>query len=327
MIRNRAVGRRTAVFRSAWMGWLVVGWGVFQFVVTEPCAAQDRNSVVTILRESRNTRLRVQAALTLGRLRHASARPALERALSDDSAAVRAAAATALRRIGSRSSLPALRRAQRDRSSAVRTQVRAALRSIRRATRDEEAETPNQGRRGRRPALHATAAGTFPSVSVVPTEPTVRWSRVRYVVTLGNMDTAEETNHDLDAELRQGVLEHLRSVRGTAVYTSASALDARAQREIERRSIPTFRLNARVREVDVSRRGSELSVRCEVTLMLLDDGESIRGELTGAASGRGRSRRSPRREQERALTERALDGAVQSALARAPVALAEASRR
>lgn len=90
--------------------------------------AQDKaGELVKQLRSSKDFRLRMQAALELGKQRVLSARSPLERALSDDSAAVRAAAAAALKSLGDKRALPALRRASTDRSEAVRNQVASAI--------------------------------------------------------------------------------------------------------------------------------------------------------------------------------------------------------
>lgn len=82
------------------------------------------------LRSSKDFRVRMQAALELGRRKAGGARPTLERALADESSAVRAAAAAALENIGDRKALAALRGAENDRSEAVRNQVASAIRAL-----------------------------------------------------------------------------------------------------------------------------------------------------------------------------------------------------
>jgi hypothetical protein len=82
------------------------------------------------LHAAKDFRVRLQAALELGRRKVLGARPALERALGDDSSAVRAAAAAALKSIGDPRALPALRAAESDSSEAVRNQVAAAIRAL-----------------------------------------------------------------------------------------------------------------------------------------------------------------------------------------------------
>jgi hypothetical protein len=104
-------------------------------------------------------------------------------------------------------------------------------------------------------------------------------------------------------------------------------IDERARREIRRRRLPNLRLDGSIAEVRKSRSGRDLSIRCEVSLMLLDHQErSIRGELRGAATGTEPRRRERIQEQEKRLAEQALSGAVRSAMANADQALARAAQ-
>jgi hypothetical protein len=75
-------------------------------------------------------KLRVHAALELGRQRSRGSRIALERALKDQSAAVRAASAAALKTLADPRSREALVAAQNDSSDAVQNQVAAAIRAL-----------------------------------------------------------------------------------------------------------------------------------------------------------------------------------------------------
>ncbi|MCC6214906.1 MAG: HEAT repeat domain-containing protein [Polyangiaceae bacterium] len=72
-------------------------------------------------------RVRVQAALDLGKSRAPEAREPLERALDDGNAAVRASAAAALKVLGDRRALPALERHRDDESAPVRAAVKRAI--------------------------------------------------------------------------------------------------------------------------------------------------------------------------------------------------------
>jgi hypothetical protein len=72
-------------------------------------------------------RVRVTAALELGKLGDVNAVEPLSGALADPNASVRAAAAAALEQLGDASAVPALKQHRLDRSDAVRRAVRAAL--------------------------------------------------------------------------------------------------------------------------------------------------------------------------------------------------------
>jgi len=108
----------------------------FCFTVTVPAEAVwagggEAGRLEQQLRTSKDFRVRLQAALELGKRRAMASRDALESALGgDDSSAVRAAAAAALENLGDPRALSALRRAQSDTSDAVRNQVASAIRSL-----------------------------------------------------------------------------------------------------------------------------------------------------------------------------------------------------
>jgi HEAT repeats len=76
-------------------------------------------------------RLRVAAALAIGKSRSPGARPALEGALTDAHPAVRAAAAAALGALGDATSVPALRAAlDRESTATVRSQLESTLKRL-----------------------------------------------------------------------------------------------------------------------------------------------------------------------------------------------------
>lgn len=288
------------------------------FGAVEMGAAQDIRALTRALHNARDFRVRVQAAFALGNTRQASNRGALERALRDNNPAVRAAAATALGRLGSVAAIPALRRASRDSSASVRMQAQRSITTLREAnqpTQPDRAPRANQGGRG-----------FYPTVTVVPQANQIAWGRVRYAVVLGTM--ANRTNYrggeQLADAMRGEVMTTLNLVRGVAVFRTPNEIDSRAQREIRRRRIPKLQLEGSVTAVQPRRARGELSVRCEVSLMLLDDG-NIRGMLSGAATGSEPPRRD--RAQTQRLAQQALSAAVRSAMSSAPSALARATNR
>jgi hypothetical protein len=93
-------------------------------------AAPGRTSVDELcdrLGHSSDFRVRVQAALELGKSRLPKAMGPLTAALDDPSASVRAAAAAALKILGDSRAIEPLKRHRADRSEAVRMQIRASL--------------------------------------------------------------------------------------------------------------------------------------------------------------------------------------------------------
>jgi hypothetical protein len=280
--------------------------------------AQEHRVLIRRLQNRRaDFRLRVQAAFALGNLEDARGVPALSEALQDSNPALRAAAATALGRIGSARGLPALRRARRDQSAAVRMQVNRSIEMIQNASRSRRASSSRGNRR--------------PMIEIMPREDRIQWPRVRYVVTLGDMENRSNfRSESLEATLRHEVTRQLRVLRGVAVLQSEIHLDDRARREMRRRDLPQLRLDGNIAQVRKQRRGRDVSVRCEISLMLLDGRHrALRGELRGAATGTEPRRRdrAQRAEQEQRLAQQALQGAVRSAMANARQALARAARQ
>jgi len=288
-------------------------------VVVPTLEAQDRSALIRRLESRADFRLRVQAAFALGNMRDPRAVPALSRTLRDSNPAVRAASATALGRIGSQRAMPALRAARRDRSAAVRMQVGRSIASIEEATRSARAAAPSNMSRG----------SARPTIEIMPREDRVQWPRVRYVVTLGDMENRSNFRSDsLETTLRSEVTRQLRVLRGVAVMQSEINIDDRARREMRRRRLPQLRLDGNIAQVRRQRSGRDVSVRCEISLMLLDGRRrNLRGELRGAATGTEPRRRdrAQRAEQEQRLAQQALQGAVRSAMANARQALARAA--
>jgi hypothetical protein len=287
------------------------------FSVPDAGEAQDRAALMRLLDDTgRDFRVRVQAAFAMGNARDAAFSPSLSRALTDSNPAVRAAAATALGRLGDASTLPALRRALRDSSAAVRLQVERAVRSV------ETAQTPA----GATPAVLAPAAG-LGAIAATPTDAATNetnWRDARYVVTLGEMHNRSGFAGDaLAQKLRSEVERNLRQLRGVAVLSNP---DSRAEREIAQRRLPRVRFEGNLAKVERRAEASALSVRCEVSLVLLDEpGRNMRGALNGAATGSD-APRGARPDQERRLAEQALEGAVRGAMRQAPAALAAVAR-
>jgi hypothetical protein len=291
------------------------------FSVPDAGAAQDRATLQRLLDDNgRDFRVRVQAAFAMGNTRDAAFGASLSRALTDTNPAVRAAAATALGRLGDPSTLPALQRALRDSSAAVRLQVERAVRSV-------ESAPPSAGARqaAGMPAPLAPAAG-LGALAAAPGAASneVNWRDVRYAVTLGEMRNRSGFERDaLAQKLRSEVERNLRMLRGVAVL---SGPDARAEREIAQRRLPRLRFEGNLAKVERRAQASALSVRCEVSLVLLDEpGRNMRGALNGAATGSD-APRGARPDQERRLAEQALEGAVRGAMRQAPAALASVAR-
>ncbi len=93
-------------------------------------AGPSISALVDRLEHGQDFRVRVQAALQLGKLKDTRARGPLEKALDDPNAAVRAASAAALKVLGDKRAIPALKEHRLDTSAAVRSQIKASIRAL-----------------------------------------------------------------------------------------------------------------------------------------------------------------------------------------------------
>ena len=103
---------------------------IIALLLTTGAAATPVSTLMDRLEEGDDFRIRVQAALELGRSGSKRAKTPLERALGDKSASVRAAAAAALAELGDVKSLDVLARHKNDSSRAVRDAVDRAITSL-----------------------------------------------------------------------------------------------------------------------------------------------------------------------------------------------------
>jgi hypothetical protein len=93
----------------------------------QPAAADKIDDLARLLMSDPSYKVRVQAALVLGKLHDKRAVPALQQALGDENESVRGVAATSLGQIGDKSAAQALMGASRDSSEFVRNQAKKAL--------------------------------------------------------------------------------------------------------------------------------------------------------------------------------------------------------
>ncbi len=282
--------------------------------------AQERSTLVRMLADARDFRVRARAALALGSTGDASAVPPLSTALrDDDSPAVRAAAASALGTIGSSDALPALRAASRDRSADVRTAADAAIRALSSGSASASggaASGSGSGSTGRRRRM--------PSVEVLPPARDIDWAHTSYAVVMGSMENRSSFSHSgLAAMLQHEVHRGLIVLRGVAILDGGGA-HPEAAREISRRRIPSFRMEGSIATIHRERRDGQLRVRCDVSILVMDEpGRSLRASLNAnsTAMEEAASSASARADQERNLAEQALEAAAERAMGGAARAL------
>ncbi len=100
------------------------------FSVSSALATPGLDELVEQLKGAGDFRVRVSAALQLGKSLSGDAVLPLAAALDDSNASVRAAAAAGLKNLGDQAALPALKAHRSDKSEAVRAQVSAAIKTL-----------------------------------------------------------------------------------------------------------------------------------------------------------------------------------------------------
>ena len=112
-------------------------------VFTSPAFAQRTGYLVRMLQTSDTFRVRVQAAISLGRLEVSPQIVAgLTAGLRDEHPGVRTACATSLERLGDPGGLSALQAVRRDTNRGARRAIRSAIRTLERAARSAPPDTP-----------------------------------------------------------------------------------------------------------------------------------------------------------------------------------------
>jgi hypothetical protein len=253
--------------------------------------AQDPAGALRDLTESSDFRVRVSAALYLGRTHPVGAREALEHALSDAHPAVRVAAASALATLGDSAAIAALARRQSTESSAsVKAQLQSSIDELRRGV-----------------ATDSDATGKLSPA-------------VRYVVRLGAMHNPSGVRGDeLKRVLQIAARSRARGIHGAALVDADAALLAQATA----RHIPILTLDGSVMQVSESRVSGSVQVQARVEFAVRRE-QTLKGTLSGAATTFGSSQ-TLSDQGRRQLQDDAVDGAVQSALRGADQGLAIAA--
>ena len=258
-------------------------------------AAPSVRSLISRLEHGSDFRIRMRAALELGKLKHEAGRAPLERALGDESPAVRAAAAAALEVHGDRRAIPALERRLRDPSSSVRAQVKAALDALRRQPADEE------------------QAGDSPVV----------------LVHLGDVSAAKKSGVSrgakakLAGEIKRAARSRLAKLPGVKVMHDSEDAAARARQG----SVPVVLLTGRIRRAELSREGGRLVYSAKVEYVVHRmPGRAIASLVSGSAQGEASESVARDRKKLAALRSEVLAAAVASAMRRAPEAIRAAMK-
>ena len=245
-----------------------------------PAQAADLQAARREITQADDFRVRLGAALLIGRTKPPDGRTLLEKALSDPHPAVRAAAAAALGSYGDAAAIPALEQhLETEGAASVRTQIESSLVVLR-------------GSAGK------SVKGT------------------KYIVQLGSMRNASSVSgargDQLGQVLRAAARERAASVPGAFV---AADPQTAARRGLEQH-IPVLVIDGTlVRMAQQSQANGTVGFSAQVDFSVRKVPEhSLRASLTGNAMSIGTARSLVSEQRIAALQDQAVDGAVESAL-------------
>lgn len=245
------------------------------------------------LSESSDFRVRVQAALRLGRTGGAASRADLEAGLRDAHPAVRVACAVALGTIGDASAVPALQQAMRTESfPSAKTSMKDTIDKLRAG--------------GGSSAPSAGASGGGGSA-----DPTAGVEKAKYVVQLGAMRNTTGQRSDLDTIMRSAARAKAGSIKGAVILDNP---DAAVLRRAGERKIPVLLVDGSLTRLSQSTgKDGGLIVSAQVDLSIRRvPQQTLKGMVSGNASASDDARNTNKGITE--LQNRAVNGAVESAM-------------
>jgi hypothetical protein len=249
--------------------------------------AQDDSASFRDLATGSDFRVRVSAALSLGKSRSPGARPALEKALGDAHPAVRSAAAAALGALGDAAALPALRAASaRESVPGVKSQIDQTV----------------------------TRLAGGPAAQAKP----------KFLVTVGKLENKSGTTGPaLVGALKASTRARMASVPGVEVL--ADGIDPAV--EGKSRNLPAFALDGSITQLAKRQGsdGVGYAARVEFLIRKVPD-QTLKGTMSGAAQALADAARVKGPSELSLLQGEAIDAAVDGALKNAGPALAAATK-
>ncbi len=240
------------------------------------------------LKNGSDFRVRVSAALQLGKSLTGDATAPLEAALDDRHASVRAAAAAALKNLGDQASLEVLKAHRGDKSEAVRAQIAAAIKSL-----EEERETG---------------------------------PRTKVLVKIGIMkNDSGVKSKKIESELADSSRRKLGELPGVRVLAADGSAGNNLNAVVEK--LPLVMVTGNVSELKASREGRSIvySASVEYVLHTMPE-QSIAAKVSGRATATASEQDAGDASKLAELRRTVLEAAIASALRRAPPALLAAAR-
>ena len=245
------------------------------------------------LAEASDFRVRVQAALRLGRVGGTSSRVDLEGGLRDAHPAVRVACAVALGNVGDAGAVSSLEKAMRGETYAsVKSAMKDSIDKLRGSAAAAAAAL----------AVPGGGGGGDASGGV---------ERAKYVVQLGTIRNVTGQRSDIDTMMRSTARAKAGSIKGALVLDNP---DAAILRRAEQRKIPVLLVDANLTRLSQSTAkdgGVVISAQVDLSIRRVPQ-QTLRGMVSGNASASDDARANNSGIAE--LQNRAVNGAVESAM-------------
>jgi hypothetical protein len=260
------------------------------FSVSSAMATPGLDELVEQLKGASDFRVRVSAALQLGKSLTGDAAPPLEAALDDSNASVRAAAAAALKNLGDQAALPVLKAHRSDKSEAVRAQVAAAIKSL-----EEERLT------GPKP---------------------------RVLIKIGIMKNGSGVkSKKIENELADSSRRKLSALPGVRVLAADGTGPSTGTGTDKPGSVPMVMVTGNVSELKALREGRSITYSASVEYVLHTMPEqAIAAKVSGRATATATEQETEDASALAEIRRSVLEAAIASALRRAPPALLAAAR-
>jgi hypothetical protein len=271
-----AIGGRTEVLKIL-RPFIVTGLVATLFIsAPSPARADQVKRLSQILLGDGSYRVRMQAAIVLGRLRKLRAVPALSAAMRDDNANVRKVSAAALGEIGDRSAQQPLVRALRDRNDGVKAAAAASLASI--GAKKALPQLKQLLRRSRSRLVREHVRRAINELQRAPS--TASGARL---VTLGKISNKTRTGGRVLADaLGDALLREFGTVSGVSVRQRAAMPSAAA---LKQQKLTAFVIDGSIERLSQREIGSQVELTCGIRVALSTYPQnSMKAFYNGAAS-------------------------------------------
>ena len=271
-------------------------------------APTDVDKAAKILQTSDDYRLRLGAALTLGNSGDFKARKPLEAALIDPHPSVRQAAASALAKLGDELAIPALEeRLKKEPNAPTKTAIGKAITELKSLKASGSSVSGGSG-------------GSATSSTGAPD-----WAKTKYVVVLQKMSNGTGIRPaELAGVLGESARVKFSNIAGVYVVpvgTNAATITATAQQK----GLPVLGVDAAIASLDQGTFAGDLKVQARVSFAITKL-QVVKASIEGNASSIGSTSATKNPKSLAKLQDMAVDGAVTSAMAKAPSAILAASK-